>query len=367
MQVNEPDSFYEGGPDITIDMNGTPWAAWWGFTDPLHTIDEIFTVIWDPESRQWLSELIVSDLDSSEDYNPSVYIDQEGEVWCAWTGTIPGRGTEIFYARWDSLSGWHEEGLVNEPDSMNDGGIVIGGASEQMWAIYIGYNTVDLDRREMYATQWTGAEWGPETVIVDLGYGYVGGMEAAFDQMGNPHVAWAWSGSNIYYVFFDGSSWSDPMQVTEPDSSGEDDLDPGIAVDDEGRVHLVWAANSAENQYDYEIMYRCFDGENWSEEVNINHADGYGDYRPRVAAASPENVRVAWDKGYSFWEHHMRAIHFNGIGWENEEVISDSAIMFNACNAITIDNMGNSWVVWDGIEDPVSTKAEIFSNVHFSS
>jgi hypothetical protein len=128
MQVNEPDSLSDLGADISCARDGYHWAAWWGFTDPPQTIDEIYTSIWDPYCHQWLGEMQVTDSDSSEDYNPSIFVDQEVGVWCAWTGTTPGRGTEIFYARWDSLSGWHEEGLVNEPDSVNDGGIVIGGA-----------------------------------------------------------------------------------------------------------------------------------------------------------------------------------------------------------------------------------------------
>jgi hypothetical protein len=202
-------------------------------------------------------------------------------------------------------------------------------------------------------------------VIVDIGDGPISGKKVAFSRSGDPYVVWGGDGSEIFYVFYDSVSWSDRIQVNEPDSSGEDDLDPGIAIDDNGWIHFVWAANSSENPYDYEIMYRCFDGVNWTEEVRLNEPDGYGDYRPRAAATSSANVWVAWDKGYSFWEHHMRAIQFNGIDWENEEVISDAEIMFNSCDAVAVDSSGNPWVIWGGIEDPADTKSDVYLNVHF--
>jgi hypothetical protein len=368
IQVNESDTLSDFYPHIYCSDQGNHWATWWGHSDLLPEFDDVYAARWDLNIWEWVDESRVSASDSLDDFHPSIYVDEEEGVWCAWTGKTGGWGWEIYYARWDSTSGWYEEGMVNEPDTVNDAAVTIGGGNGQLWVIYGGFNESDPEREEIYAVRWTGDDWGPEIIIADLGYESITGQKAAFDQLGNPHVVWGESVDNmdVYYVYFDGDSWSEKVLVNDPDNNDEEDRDPGIAVDDSGHVHIVWAANEPDDPYDYEIMYRYFDGENWSEEIQLNLPDGYGDYRSRVAASSPDNVWVVWDKGYSFWEHDIIAIHFNDSIWELEETISAPECMCDMSSAIDTDGQGNPWVIWSGIVNPQNTRSEVFINVHFT-
>jgi hypothetical protein len=166
---------------------------------------------------------------------------------------------------------------------------------------------------------------------------------------------------DIFYSTLRGDVWSVPAQVNLPDTSGDDDLDTDIAIDSSGTLYLVWAGNSASNRYHYDIFLSQNSGSGWSPELRVNQVDAYANYRPRIAVSGPDNIWIAWDKGFSFWDHQIRVVHFDGQAWGREEVISDSTLSYcSLCDGIALDREGKPWVVWDG--GNLSTTWHVWSN-----
>jgi hypothetical protein len=204
---------------------------------------------------------------------------------------------------------------------------------------------------EGYASQWNGIDWNPEMLVFaadSLSYP-AGGMNLTVDYQGQPHVVWSDypAGQDIFYSTFDGISWTEKVQVNSLDG-GEQDLDPDVAVDSSGCVHVVWAARTAGTPYGYEIHYSQSDGLGWSEELQINEPDLLGDYRARITGDGAGHLWVAWDGVDESGEYHIHAVHYDGSDWSSEYRLDNDATDFDHDVSITTDTEGNPSVLWSG-------------------
>ncbi len=218
--------------------------------------------------------------------------------------------------------------------------------------------------REIYASRWNGTGWDSAMRVAGadtLSYP-AGGMNLCVDYAGTPHVVWSTYPGNqeIFYSTFASDSWSEKTQINTPDSE-EQDLDPAIAADSTGNLHVVWTARTYGTPYGYEILYSRFDGVGWSEEVQINEPDTRGDYAARIAADGPANLWVAWDGVDLSGEYHIYAIHYDGLQWSSEYRLDSDTTDFDQSVWITLNPNGDPWVVWYGqfIDNPSS---DIFYN-----
>jgi hypothetical protein len=272
---------------------------------------------------------------------------------------------DIYYAQW-SGSEWVERGTVHPPHPWKDGGSRMASGGGEVWIIWGRCLSDPYDpwTVEIYASRWNGSGWDSEIRVAgadSVAYP-AGGMNLCVDYTGTPHVVWsAYPGDQeIFYSTFNGDSWREKTQINTPDSA-EQDLDPAVAADSLGNLHVVWAARTYGTPYGYELFYTKYDGASWSGEIQFNEPDMRGDYRPRIAANSPDNIWVAWDGVGLDGEYHIYAIHYDGSQWSSEYRLDSDTTDFNQSVWITLNPNGDPWVVWAGefIDNPT---CDIFYN-----
>ncbi len=118
---------------------------------------------------------------------------------------------------------------------------------------------------------------------VSIGSGWSDYPQLAVDNKGIVHLVWAYFGSgdsDIYYTQRrNDGSWSSPENISKSDAGP---LDPEVAVDKSGAVHVVWRNGFPSPGVFY--AQRSPEGV-WSDPENISNISGMPDY-PRLAIDS---------------------------------------------------------------------------------
>jgi len=235
----------------------------------------------------------------------------------------------------------------------------------EIWITWAAQTEAYPDEPSIFASHWNGFVWNPEVnVITPDSIIPAGGFNLAVDHNGQPHLVWTgmYQGNqDIYYTTYDGASWIRSIQINVPDG-GEQDLDPAISVDSIGHLHVVWAARTYGTPYGYGICYSRYDGTNWSEEIEISTPDDLGDYRARIVAGSTDNVWVVWDGVDTTGEYHIYTVRFDETGWSDEEQLDSDDTDFDHHVWIALDRRASPWVVWVGSIQYGAVNLDIFYN-----
>ncbi len=237
---------------------------------------------------------------------------------------------------------------------------------------------------EIMYVNYTVAGWSNVTVISDDYTGWNDDSSRrpriAVDNNGNIHVVWYDSTNGEYgndieimYVNYTAAGWSNATVISD-DYTGwnvHNSLNPDIAVDNNGNVHVVWYDDTdGEWGTDVEIMYVNYTATGWSNVTCISDYYGWNDnssYYPRISTDINGNVHVVWmDYTYGEWGTDREIFYANctAAGWSNATCISDiygwnDGDSFLPC--ITVDKTGNLQVVWDDETDGEwGTDREIF-------
>ncbi|MEJ2279658.1 MAG: hypothetical protein P8Y70_18235 [Candidatus Lokiarchaeota archaeon] len=181
------------------------------------------------------------------------------------------------------------------------------------------------------------------------------------------------SNSEIPDLKLNAINYSDITIISDDDCNGKywnngDSIDPSIATDENGGVHVVWSDNTdGPWGTDSEIFYASFTpGIGWSNATCIS--DGYkGKYwnngysgSPSIAVDKDGGVHVVWyDYSVGPWTGGLGdaeifyASFTPGIGWSNATCISDGYNGtywnngYSTCPRIAVDNVGGIHVVWE--------------------
>jgi hypothetical protein len=367
MQVNEPDDLIDGAPDIAIDSYGIPWAIWASGTPLGANYVDVLVSSWNDQS--WSPEINIHPPDTFFQGRPSIAFDDQGSGICVWQeGPVYHAGNPYFfnicYAYWNGI-GWEPGGSVNEGDSLLDAGPIIDCGGDVYWVIWQGERTPESDFDDVFASRWNGSSWDTEMIVNPLDEHFDHAWpRVAVDTLGNPHVVWSTGNGcppDIYYSTYNGDSWSLPYQVNEPDGDDQD-LDPSIAIDDSGDIHVAWVGRPSDG--DYRVYYSYFNGNEWSAEIQIDSLDGLGDYMARIAAKDPNDIWVCWDGVDSTQEYHIYVVHYDGQEWSQETHIDSDTTNFDANTEIALEQVGCPWVIWDGSYDYPHAGFEVFCNYY---
>ncbi|MEQ2005705.1 MAG: Ig-like domain-containing protein [Limisphaerales bacterium] len=174
---------------------------------------------------------------------------------------------------------------------------------------------------------WTTPELLTLVPAQDVGSKDYGLPKLATDADGSAHLIYKYSNDTgaltaqrtivqtIFYRKRTGTIWSVPavahMLTQIPDANGRSIYgieDPQIAVDTNGRPHLLWArtfnpnGTSSDNNF-REIFYTRFNGTSWDTPVNLSETlpgiEGRitQSYSPRIKIDSANTVHVLWKDG----------------------------------------------------------------------
>jgi hypothetical protein len=166
----------------------------------------------------------------------------------------------------------------------------------------------------------------------------------AADGSGNIHVVWYGADSGVYQVWY--SRYDAQLRTWSVDTVVSVDTNgayyPAIAVDDSGKVHLVWQAG----QSGVAIMYRCrgVAGE-WDQVESVT--SGTGVEHPSVAVRASGFVAAAWEGQYSRPAKGVFASFRDAAGWHSPESVSDSGQPGASVQAsVGTDDAGEIAVAW---------------------
>jgi hypothetical protein len=153
------------------------------------------------------------------------------------------------------------------------------------------------------------------------------------------------NGDQILLVRFDGTTWSPPLEVTDP---GLDVWRPTVTVDGRGAVWVAWAQQV---DGDWEIFHRRYaPGQGgspgrWSTATRVTNHPGT-DYNVAAATDSAGVVWLAWQSWREDNFDVMLAAQADGHPWHEPRVLSKSKA--NDWNpAIAADGRGNVYVAYD--------------------
>jgi hypothetical protein len=139
----------------------------------------------------------------------------------------------------------------------------------------------------------------------------------AADSLGAVHLIWRdqSNGPNeIGYVRWDGQAWS-PVETIISSRNYLGEL--ALAVEDSGRVHVVWVTLSAPS-YVREVHYRCRDAAGWSPELTLTTPSARA-WTPVIAADGDGRVHVVWEDNRPPGDRSLYAMHQLQGQWTPEE------------------------------------------------
>ncbi|MHA1264513.1 MAG: right-handed parallel beta-helix repeat-containing protein [Candidatus Helarchaeota archaeon] len=174
-------------------------------------------------------------------------------------------------------------------------------------AVYDGETYDDIMYRMWNAS--TGS-WSATTLISTISTSNANNPDIAVDADGNVHVVWqdqtniygAGSNYDIFYRYWNASTrqWGGHIATYDLLTSGHTEIciNPAIAIDTEGNVHVVWEDNN--DLYgdgpNYDIFYRYWNSSTgiwWGIEVVSNESSS-NSYTPDLAISSEGDVCVVW-------------------------------------------------------------------------
>lgn len=175
--------------------------------------------------------------------------------------------------------------------------------------------------------------------------------EIASDSEGSVHIIWKDTRQNggIYYKKHDESGWDSDFLL----NAGEDwGIHPNLAIDNQDNIHVMWFSDGT-GPFTYDIFYRKFEGSSWSAIEQITVVASYRNgassvYGPEIVIDSQNNIYVFWTADRSTVSDN-RGVHYivnNGGGWSDIFEIADSTddhLELNVC----VDSNNNIHIVYE--------------------
>jgi len=151
--------------------------------------------------------------------------------------------------------------------------------------VWMDYGSGSMDSIEIFYSRFDSISWTPP-VNASRTVGASVDPRITTDNDNNPRVVWEErkNGYSVYYTYFDGVDWANPMLVDVDFSSK-----PDISVDEEDYSHILWKHKNADN----DIYYAVYQDTNQIDSaVNISNTSG-ASAMPSVEIDST-NIHVIW-------------------------------------------------------------------------
>lgn len=141
-----------------------------------------------------------------------------------------------------------------------------------------------------------------------------------------------------------GQNWNNPVQVSNLEMS----LQPDIAIDEAGVIHIVW-----NEHYDTDfrkVMYsRSLDeGETWTPAFDLSqNSQGAYTFYPHILSGNNGKIYIIYDYSPGFPSTNTQIFMrvFDGINW-NAPILVTEYMQGGHKNKAVIDNEGRIYVFW---------------------
>ncbi len=276
-------------PSMCIDRRGWLHVVWEEKVDGsigVHGINDIYYVC--RVGSVWTLPLNVSN-DSFASWRPDVAVDTLNRVHVVWGNYETGK------IMWTMC----EDGVWTTPVSISDSvpyacvapRIAVNPLDNAVHCVWhdLGSDTKDAD---VWHTYFDGEKWSiPENVTHDPSRSIW--PDVAVDSLGRIHLVWEdclssqHDGAHIYYTRYENGVWL-PFEDISPNCEGT--VAPRIAIDRDNNPHVVWEERAG----GYLVYYTYFDGTRW---VNPVLVDGNISRVPDIAIDKENRAHIVWGHG----------------------------------------------------------------------
>ena len=176
----------------------------------------------------------------------------------------------------------------------------------------------------------------------------------ATDKQGNFVIVWVDEREGTSYIYAqifskDGNRVGDNFKVDADNNTPSNQSSPAVAFSHTGRILFVWQDDRNGNPDIYAQFYNM-DGTKLGSAFLINDDDGNGNqYNPAVATDANGNFIVVWrDTRNNIWDIYAQRIKNDGsFVNSNFRVNDDNSNSWKISPAVAFDNSGNFAVAWE--------------------
>ncbi len=346
----ENDSANATAPKVTVDSGGNFTAVWLQANGSSQGV-------WASrfESGSWAAPALIESVGGSAGQIEAA-ADAAGNATAVWQSANASLNT-AWRNRYTRGIGWGSAALI--PTSGGDIAwpqiaVNPSGVAFAVWA------RSDGTRNSIWANRYVpGSGWESAVLVEtnDTGWNEAMLPQVVVDRGGNATVVWQQFDSTSWNVwanrYTQGSGWGSPRLV-ETDSPGHANR-PALAIDDSGRVVVVWAYCNSACTTSALMATRFVPGSGWETPSQIS-TGGY-DSNPDVGVDASGNAIAVWDCGGGCGIYGNRYVP--GTGWGSEFGI---ATQCSGCGdshfdpRVDVHPNGNATVVWKGAYQSGDTK-----------
>ena len=262
---------------------------------------------------------------------PGVSIDSDGVAYVLAYG-----GGDVTLTPFDEDSEWGTPVIRNE-DATASRGVVAMNRDDQGFAIWDGSE----DGVELLVARHDPEEGWLEPEPLGTTSGEVDDLALAISRTGKAIVVWVRPSAAIRAAHFDGSGWSEPVDVSPFEAY---DLGfPSVGVDDEGRGLVIWRDVPEVGSF---VAASRFDGTSWSAAENLcstTDEAGLQCYLQSLAMTGAGDAVAAMEVDYT-----LNAISYSpDAGWGSfEPLVEVERGSYGAHPSLGFDDAGNLLLIW---------------------
>lgn len=242
-------------------------------------------------------------------------------------------------------------------------------SQDNIHVVWHGYSSSSPDYTQIWYNKFNGTAWGTPTLL-SVGSEFTDHTQEfatiAVDQNDHLHVAWRGKTASIgtfqiYYTSFNGTAWSTPTRLSTASTMDlKTQNNPAIAVDLEGKVHVVWGGEVFGSN-GYHFYHTMYNGESWTtpEAIDVGISHSAPQYDATIAIDTNNNIHVAWAGNAIDTQIIYAVYNSSSSSWASPIIISDSPELngYPQRNpSIAVDGQGNVYVVWDGTSSSTSAR-----------
>ncbi len=344
----------------------------------------------DSSTWKWLITEVVSTESAYHSYDPSLAVDNLGNVHLAWRDETDYAGSggdrDIFYKRWEASTFlWTTTEVVSTESTVNSVNpslaVDAAGNVHIAWEDLTDYTGAGTDE-DIFYKRWetSTSTWTTTEVVSTNSTVQSYNPSLAVDTSGNVHITWmdatnyAGSGGDrdIFYKYWNASTflWTTTEVVSTESTEWSDSS--SLAIDAAGNVHVAWydGTDYAGAGTDEDIFYKRWETSTstWTTTEVVSTESNDISYLPSLAIDAAGNVHIAWydftdyagsgtdkDIFYKRWETSTST-------WTTTEVVSTESTGNSISPSLAIETTGNVHIAWEDLTDytGAGTDADIF-------
>jgi len=260
---------------------------------------------------------------------PTITQTKDGRIWVAWTKSVSGDYSIVYQTSSDFGVSWSPETIMTTDANVDTAPSIFQDMNGSIWVVWSSSRTGGYDLYYKISSNgglnWTDAK----RLTTDPDSNKLPSIAQTSD--GNVWISWSSRNAQeeyeIFYMTYNGSSWSNKTQLTT--APNEVDTDPAIIETIDGTIYVFWASRgtgpSAQTD-DLYYMYSSNNGVAWSDRILFTKDSiQYDDTWPAVTQIRDTSILVAWtsniaDQPDGNWDIYLK---FSLAGDVNEDGFVD--------------------------------------------